>query len=162
MAVTRWRSLSEYHPAVRLMVRYMWDQEPPLLPSGFADAMGVPRQTVSRWLQHTGPETPPALSPQLAVRLARGMQLAVADVLTAARFCSTDDPLLDADGAWHYVLSRVRALEGEACIAHGASVTDVAEAEGGDGLAQDSATLADLLPRLEALRERDAGSHRTP
>ena len=51
MAVTRWRALEDYHPAVRLMVRYKWRQEPPLLPSGFADRMGLPRQLVSRWLQ---------------------------------------------------------------------------------------------------------------
>jgi hypothetical protein len=55
MAVTRWRALEEYHPAVRLMVRYMWRQEPPLLPSGFADQMGLPRQLVSRWLQIVAP-----------------------------------------------------------------------------------------------------------
>src|SRR5215813_7596568 len=89
MAVTRWRPLDAYHPAVRQMVRYMWRQEPPLLPSGFADQMGLPRQLVSRWLQMQAPadalasadhvgssETSlPSLTPPLAARLARAMGL---------------------------------------------------------------------------------------
>ena len=154
MAVTRWRPLSEYHPAVRLMVRYMWDQEPPLLPSGFADVLGVPRQTVSRWLQHTNAETPPALTPQLAVRLARGMQLPVADLLTAAGFCTADDPLLDTDGAWRYVLSRVRAIESWE------SHDSVGEAEGTEGFTRASAVVNKLLPQLEALQLREATSRR--
>lgn len=118
MAVTRWRPLDDYHPAVRLMVRYMWRQEPPLLPSGFADQMGLPRQLVSRWLQVQAPETGsdgtdiaatavPSLTPPLATRLARTMGVAPLEFFVAAGMCTLEEPLLAVEDAWDYVLAHV-------------------------------------------------------
>lgn len=128
MAVTQWRPLEDYHPAVRLMVRYMWRQEPPLLPSGFADRMGLARQLVSRWLQvqeqvgvHEDAASPsasagpaaipllPGLTPSLAVRLARAMGLAPTAVLRAAGHCSEEEPLFAVEDAWDYVIDYVAA-----------------------------------------------------
>jgi hypothetical protein len=118
MAVTRWRPLQDYHPAVRFMVRYMWRQEPPLLPSGFADQMGLPRQLVSRWLQVQAPETVtdgtdiaaaavPSLTPPLATRLARAMGVAPLEFFVAAGMCTYNEPLFAVEDAWDYVLARV-------------------------------------------------------
>lgn len=114
MAVTRWRPLEEYHPAVRLMVRYMWRQEPPLLPSGFADQLGLPRQLVSRWLQIQPPTNEskatdtslPSLSPPLAVKIARAMGMAPHEFLLAVGMSTAEEPLFSVEDAWEYVLAR--------------------------------------------------------
>lgn len=115
MAVTRWRPLEDYHPAVRVMVRYMWRQEPPLLPSGFADQLGLPRQIVSRWLQ-IQPSTDeskiadmslPSLTPPLAVKIARAMGMAPHEFLLATGMSTTDEPLFTVDDAWEYVLAHI-------------------------------------------------------
>ena len=118
MVVTRWRPLDDYHPAVRLMVRYMWRQEPPLLPSGFADQIGLPRQLVSRWLQIQAPVTGiestdvipaplPSLTPLLATRLARAMAVAPLDFFVATGMCTYEEPLFAVEDAWEYVLAHV-------------------------------------------------------
>jgi hypothetical protein len=124
MAITRWRPLLDYHPAVRLMVRYMWRQEPPLLPSGFADQMGLPRQLVSRWLQIQAPETGadgtdiiaaavPSLTPLLATRLARTMGVTPLEFFVAAGMCTYEEPLFTVEDAWEYVLARVTSTAAE-------------------------------------------------
>jgi hypothetical protein len=153
MAVTRWRPLEEYHPAVRLMVRYMWRQEPPLLPSGFADQVGLPRQLVSRWLQvqapvdtldradqaGSGEASLPSLTPPLAVRLARAMGLSPHTFLLAAGLCTDEEALFAVEDVWDYVLQHVAATGPGATAgeAHGAT----------DGLRH----------RLEAARDIDLG-----
>jgi hypothetical protein len=70
MAATRWRQLEDYHPAVRLMVRYMWRQEPPLWPAAFAERMDLPHQLVSYWLQVPAP--PPGLAPKADLAQGQG------------------------------------------------------------------------------------------
>lgn len=120
MAVTRWRPVEDYHPAVRLMVRYMWRQEPPLLPSGFADRMGLPRQVVSRWLQVPAPADGsdaaavllPSLTPPLAVRLARAMGLSPHAFLLAAGLCTDEEPLFAVEDVWEHVLACIAATKG--------------------------------------------------
>jgi hypothetical protein len=168
MAVTRWRALEQYHPAVRLMVRYMWRQEPPLLPSGFADQMGLPRQLVSRWLQLSAPPIEPveptepieptelvpgdmaesaevatdhaavllpSLTPSLAVRLARAMEIAPREFLVAAGMCTDDDPLLTIEEAWAYIVARVaanltRRAAGQALSLEGSESSDSGDSAG--------------------------------
>jgi hypothetical protein len=130
MAVTGWRHLDDYHPAVRLMVRYMWQQQPPLLPSGFADQLGLPPQLVSRWLQvqasadasDTVDAPLPSLMPSLAVRLARAMGLSPREFLVAAGLCTDEGPLFAVEDAWDHVLACIAtAASGDAA---GNSTTD--------------------------------------
>ena len=104
--MAKWRSLEEYTPFGRLLVEYMWEQRPPLVPNQFAERMGVRKQALSTWLNS---DAVPA--PQVLVRLARGMGRPVRELMTAAGFAPADDPLLDTADAWAYVLDEAhRAL----------------------------------------------------
>ena len=66
--MAKWRPLDDYSPFARLLVEYMWEQRPPLLPNQFAQRMGVRKQQISFWLNSDA--TPSA---SVLVRLARGM-----------------------------------------------------------------------------------------
>jgi transcriptional regulator with XRE-family HTH domain len=101
--MARWRSLDEYTPIGRLLVDYMWEQRPPLLPSQFAARMGLPKQLVSSWL--SGQATP---SPAALVHLGRRMEQPVGRLLVAAGYTRETDPLLDIPGAWEHVLNALR------------------------------------------------------
>jgi transcriptional regulator with XRE-family HTH domain len=101
--MARWRSLDEYTPIGRLLVDYMWEQRPPLLPSQFAARMGLPKQLVSSWL--TGQATP---SPAALLHLGRRMEQPVSGLLVAAGYTRETDPLLDIPGAWSHVLNALR------------------------------------------------------
>jgi transcriptional regulator with XRE-family HTH domain len=104
--MSKWRALQEYTPFARLLVEYMWEQRPPLVPNQFAERMEVRKQALSTWLNSDA--VPP---PQVVVRLARGMGRPVRELMTAAGFAPGDDPLLDIADAWVYVLDEVqRAL----------------------------------------------------
>src|SRR5690348_13289731 len=48
--MAKWRPLDDYSPIARLLVEYMWEQRPPLLPNQFAQRMGVRKQQISLWL----------------------------------------------------------------------------------------------------------------
>jgi transcriptional regulator with XRE-family HTH domain len=105
-SMAKWRSLAEYTPFAQLLVEYMWEQRPPLLPNQFAERMGVRKQALSTWLN-----TDAVPAPQVVVRLARGMGRPVRELMTAAGFAPADDPLLDITDAWEYVLHEIqRAL----------------------------------------------------
>jgi transcriptional regulator with XRE-family HTH domain len=97
--MARWKSLEEYSPVARLLVEYMWEQRPPLLPSQFAAQMGVPKQLVSSWLTSQVLPTPGVL-----LHLARRMNQPVSRLLVAAGYATSEDPLMDIPGAWSYVL----------------------------------------------------------
>jgi hypothetical protein len=98
--------LEEYTPFARLLVEYMWEQRPPLLPNQFAERMSVRKQALSTWLNSDAVPAPPVV-----VRLARGMGRPVHELMTAAGFAPGDDPLFDTTDAWAYVLDQVqRAL----------------------------------------------------
>ena len=101
--MARWRALEEYTPVARLMVDYMWEQRPPLLPSQFAARMGLPKQLVSSWL--SGQATP---SPTALLHLARRMEQPVSRLLIAAGYTRETDPLLDIPEAWTHVLNALR------------------------------------------------------
>ncbi len=104
--MAKWRALEEYTPFARLLVEYMWEQRPPLLPNQFALRMGVRKQALSTWLNS---DAVPA--PQAVVHLARSMGRPVRQLMTAAGFAPADDPLLDTTDAWVYVLDEAqRAL----------------------------------------------------
>src|SRR5215472_18606476 len=96
--MAKWRTLDEYTPFARLLVEYMWEQRPPLVPNQFAERMGVRKQALSTWLNS---DAVPA--PQVVMRLARGMGRRVRELMTAAGFAPADDPLLDTTDAWAYV-----------------------------------------------------------
>jgi len=104
--MARWRTLEEYTPVARLLVDYMWEQRPPLLPSQFAARMGLPKQLVSSWL--SGQATP---SPAVLLHLARRMELPVSQLLIAAGYTQDTDPLLDIPEAWSHVLHAVRLYQ---------------------------------------------------
>jgi transcriptional regulator with XRE-family HTH domain len=107
--MAKWRALEEYTPFARLLVEYMWEQRPPLLPNQFADRMSVRKQALSTWLNSDAVPSPPVV-----VRLARGMGQPVRELMTATGYASADDPLLDRVDAWIYVRAEVeRALDEE-------------------------------------------------
>jgi len=93
-----WKPLEDYSPFARVLVTYMWDQRPPLLPIEFARQMGIRKQQVSSWLT-----TQVVPDPPLLVHLARRMGMPVRDLLIAAGHATTEDPLLDTADAWDYV-----------------------------------------------------------
>lgn len=102
--MAKWRSLEDYSPFARLLVEYMWEQRPPLLPNQFAQRMGVSKQQVSSWLNS---DVSP--SPAVLVRLARGMARPVSEMFIAAGYASVDDPLYDIEETWAHVLREVQA-----------------------------------------------------
>ena len=102
--MARWRALNDYSPFARLLVEYMWEQRPPLLPNQFAQRMGVRKQQVSSWLNS---DASPA--PSLLVRLARGMARPVSELFIAAGYASSSDPLFDIEETWTHVMAAVQA-----------------------------------------------------
>lgn len=102
--MAKWRPLDEYSPFARLLVEYMWEQRPPLLPNQFAQRMGVRKQQVSSWLNSDA-----VASPGTMVRLARGMRRPVSELFIVAGHASLDDPLYDLEEAWSHVLAEVQA-----------------------------------------------------
>jgi transcriptional regulator with XRE-family HTH domain len=143
--MAKWQALEEYTPFARLLVEYMWEQRPPLLPNQFAERMGVRKQALSTWLNS---DAVPA--PQSVVRLARGMGRPVRELMTAAGFAPADDPLLDITDAWVYALD-------EAQRALGVGAAGMAERETGhDAQGADATGLANV-PAVSAPPEiRDA------
>lgn len=101
--MAKWRPLEEYSPFARLVVEYMWEQRPPLLPNQFAQRMGVRKQQVSSWLNSDA--TP---SPGILIPLARGMGRPVSELFIAAQYATQDDPLFDIEEAWTHVLAEVQ------------------------------------------------------
>lgn len=102
--MAKWRPLGDYSPFARLLVEYMWEQRPPLLPNQFAQRMGVRKQQISFWLNSDA--TPSA---SVLVRLARGMGRPVSELFIAAGYASTDDPLFDIEEAWSHVLTEIQS-----------------------------------------------------
>lgn len=102
--MAKWRPLEDYSPFARLLVEYMWEQRPPLLPNQFAQRMGVRKQQVSSWLNS---EATPA--PGTMMRLARGMGLPVSQLFIVAGYASQSDPLYDLEEAWTHALAEVQA-----------------------------------------------------
>ena len=102
--MAKWRALEDYSPFARLLVEYMWEQRPPLLPNQFAQRMGVRKQQVSSWLNSDASPTP-----SLLVRLARGMARPVSELFIAAGYASPEDPLFDIEETWAHVLVQVQA-----------------------------------------------------
>lgn len=143
--MAKWRALEEYTPFARLLVEYMWEQRPPLLPNQFADRMGVRKQALSTWLNSNATPSPPVV-----VRLARGMGRSVSDLMTAAGYASPGDPLLDRADAWAYMRAEVaHALEHE-----GQNGT----VEGGYTVLTSSVIREALFALLRQLQGRDEAS----
>ena len=99
----RWKQLNEYSPFARILVEYMWEQRPPLLPAGFAERMGISKQIVSKWLN-----TPGAPEADLVIQVARRMPLPVQTLFDAAGFTPPEYPLYSIPEAWEFVLNRVQ------------------------------------------------------
>jgi hypothetical protein len=146
--MAKWRALEEYTPFAQLLVEYMWEQRPPLLPNQFADRMSVRKQALSTWLNSDAVPAPPVV-----MRLARGMGQPVRELLTAAGYAPADDPLLDRVDAWTYVRGVVeRALEGT-----GQHEPD--ETMAGIDMALMAPVVREALPvLLRQLQERDAAA----
>lgn len=146
--MAKWRALEEYTPFARLLVEHMWELRPPLLPNQFAERMGVRKQALSTWLNS---DAVPA--PQVVVRLARGMHRPVRELMTAAGYATTDDPLLDVADAWVYVCSEVERMLKEA-------QEDQEEGAIDGAAAPDPAVRATLLGLLHQLQEQAVASAR--
>ncbi|HEY1387456.1 MAG TPA: helix-turn-helix transcriptional regulator [Ktedonobacterales bacterium] len=101
--MAKWRPLDDYSPFARLLVEYMWEQRPPLLPNQFAQRMGVRKQQISIWLNSDATPSAPVL-----VRLARGMGHPVSELFIAAGYASSADPLFDIEESWTHVLREVQ------------------------------------------------------
>lgn len=101
--MARWRPFEDYSPFARILVQYMWEQRPPLLPNQFAHRMGVRKQQVSTWLN-----TDATPAPSVLVRLARGMGRPVSELFIAAEYATADDPLFDVEDAWTHILARIQ------------------------------------------------------
>lgn len=143
--MAKWRVLEEYTPFARLLVEYMWEQRPPLVPNQFADRMGVRKQALSTWLNSDAVPSPPVV-----VRLARGMGLPICDLMTAAGYASPGDPLLDRADAWVYV---------QAEVAHALDDEDQnGDVEGGYAVLKSSEIREALFALLCKLQERDEAS----
>jgi len=99
----RWKQLNDYSPFGRILVEYMWEQRPPLLPAGFAERMGISKQTVSKWLN-----TPGAPEADLVIQVARRMPLPVHLLFDAAGFTPPEYPLYSIPEAWEFVVQRVQ------------------------------------------------------
>lgn len=110
--MAKWRSLADYSPIARLLVEYMWEQRPPLLPNQFAQRMGVRKQQVSNWLNSDA-----SPSPSVIVRLARAMGRPVSELFIAAGYATRDDPLFDIEETWSHVLSEVQVTPEFAALA---------------------------------------------
>ena len=102
--MAKWRPLDDYSPFARLLVEYMWEQRPPVLPNQFAQRMGVRKQQISLWLNSDA--TPSA---SVLVRLARGMGHPVSELFIAAGYASADDPLFDIEESWTHVLREIQS-----------------------------------------------------
>lgn len=102
--MAKWRPLHDYSPFARLLVEYMWEQRPPLLPNQFAQRMGVRKQQMSIWLNSDATPSAPVL-----VRLARGMGHPVSELFIAAGYASTEDPLFDTEESWTHVLTELQS-----------------------------------------------------
>jgi transcriptional regulator with XRE-family HTH domain len=101
--MAKWKPLEDYSPFARLLVEYMWEQRPPLLPNQFAQRMGIRKQQVSSWLNSDA--TP---SPLTLMRLARGMGRPVSELFIAANAATPADPLFDLEETWTHVLAEVQ------------------------------------------------------
>ncbi|MEO7000541.1 MAG: hypothetical protein ABI068_01895 [Ktedonobacterales bacterium] len=99
----RWKQLNDYSPFARILVEYMWEQRPPLLPAGFAERMGISKQTVSKWLN-----TPGAPEADLVIQVARRMPMSVHTLFDAAGFTPPEYPLYSIPEAWEFILNRVQ------------------------------------------------------
>lgn len=100
--MSRWRPLEEYTSLARVLVEYMWDHRPPLLPAQFADSMGISRQLMSRILNQDVIPDPPAL-----LRFAHRMPMRVSELFALAGWTSAEDPVFSRDEAWHMVIADV-------------------------------------------------------
>jgi transcriptional regulator with XRE-family HTH domain len=139
--MAKWRALTDYTPFARLLVEHMWSARPPLLPNQFAEQMGVRKQALSTWLNS---DAVPA--PQVVVRLARGMNRPVRELMTAAGYASENDPLLDKADAWAYVRGEAER------VARAEEEVQSAETSGLPSVTPDAWEM--LLTLLQVLQER--------
>lgn len=96
--MARWRPFEDYSPLAQLLVHYMWEQRPPLLPAQFADKVGISRQTISRILnQDTAPE------PAALLRMARILAVPSQTLFMAAGYTTEADPIYTGEEAWELV-----------------------------------------------------------
>lgn len=148
-----WRSLDQYAPFAQILVRYMWEARPPLNPNQLAIRAGLRRQILSQWLNAPATaELHP--DPVAVVKVARAMDVPVADLLIAAGHATEADPLLDRSGAWAYVLQRVEAAP---------SMAPSGQASNQDGSQQDNVwdepTRQQILNLLRTFATADLATH---
>jgi len=105
--MARWRLLEDYSPLAQILVHYMWEQRPPLLPAQFADKVMVSRQAIARILnQDANPE------PAVLLRIARVLQIPTQRLFQLAGYTTDADPLYRNAEAWEMVRTTIQQAEG--------------------------------------------------
>ena len=105
--MARWRPLEDYSPLAQLLVHYMWEQRPPLLPAQFADKVMVSRQAIARILnQDANPE------PAVLLRIARVLDIPTQHLFHLAGYTTDADPLYRDTEAWDMVRIAIQQAEG--------------------------------------------------
>ena len=105
--MARWRPLEDYSPLAQLLVRYMWEQRPPLLPAQFADKVMVSRQAILRILnQDANPE------PAVLLRIARMLHIPTQHLFQLAGYTTDADPIYRNAEAWDMVRIAIQQTEG--------------------------------------------------
>lgn len=103
--MARWKDLADYSTVARLLVEYMWEHRPPLLPSQFAEQVAMPKQALSRVLNdHADPD------PVHLVKIARATPLSLTVLFQAAGYTTPDYPVYDQETAWAMVIDAVQAV----------------------------------------------------
>ena len=104
--MARWRPLEEYSPLAKVLVHYMWEQRPPLLPAQFADKVQVSRQAISRILnQDANPE------PAVLLRIARVLDIPTQHLFHLAGYTTDADPIYRDTEAWDMVRIAIQQTE---------------------------------------------------
>ena len=104
--MARWRPLEDYTPLAQILVRFMWEERPPLLPAQFADNVRVSRQTLSRVLNQGALPDPAAL-----LRMARLIGVPAQQLFLAAGYTTEDDPIYTQEEAWAMVIKTMATSE---------------------------------------------------
>ena len=105
--MARWRPIEDYSPLAQVLVHYMWEQRPPLLPAQFADKVMVSRQAISRILnQDANPE------PAVLLRIARVLHIPTQHLFQLAGYTTDADPLYRYTEAWNMVRIAIQQAEG--------------------------------------------------
>ena len=130
--MARWRPLEDYSPLAQLLVHYMWEQRPPLLPAQFADKVMVSRQAIARILtQDANPE------PAVLLRIARVLDIPTQRLFQLAGYTTNTDPIYRYMEAWDMVRRTIQQAEGLSAEERASTLTVLTQVQEQDRLEAD-------------------------